>query len=126
MQEICIEALIPYADEGLLFEGFAVYPTKKKQHVIILCHAWKGRDEFICEKTRLIASLGYIGFAIDMYGKGVLGTSKEECAALKKSFLKDRKLLQKRILKGFKVAKNLPYVDSNQIAVVLGYRTRNC
>jgi dienelactone hydrolase len=113
------EAFIPYTDGEVPLEGFAAYPSKqKKSPIIILCHAWKGRDDFICEKARLLASWGYIGFALDMYGKGRLGTSKEENTALKKPFLDDRKLLQKRVLKAFDIACQLQLADSSKIAVL--------
>lgn len=85
---------------------------------MILCHAWRGRDPFVEENSKLIASWGYAAVAIDMYGKGVLGKTKEECAALKKPFMEDRELLQKRALKGFETASSLPYVDPNRIAVL--------
>ncbi len=101
-------------------EAFAAYPSKERRPAVILCHAWRGRDEFICEKARAIADLGYVGFAIDMYGKGILGKSKEENAALKKPFMEDRQLLLSRMLEGFEVARSLPYVDSKKMAV-LGY-----
>ncbi|MBS0620846.1 MAG: dienelactone hydrolase family protein [Verrucomicrobia bacterium] len=99
-------------------EGFTAYPLQKRAPLVILCHAWKGRDEFICEQARLIASWGYVGFALDMYGKGVLGKSKEENTELKKPFLDDRRLLQSRILKALEVSSQLPYVDPQQIAVL--------
>ncbi|MCF6173617.1 MAG: hypothetical protein L3J44_07560, partial [Campylobacteraceae bacterium] len=37
---------------------------------------------FVEEKALKIAELGYFAFAVDMYGKGVLGQSNEECAGL--------------------------------------------
>ncbi len=113
-------ATLPYHDDGVELEGFVAYPDKKRRPLVLLCHAWKGRDDFICEKAQAIAQLGYVGFALDMYGKGVLGKSKEENALLKKPFMDDRKLLQKRLLKAYETACRLPYVDPNQIAV-LGY-----
>ena len=85
---------------------------------MILCHAWRGRDEFICEKTREIAQKGYAGFALDMYGKGVLGKSREENAQLKKPFFGDANLLQKRVLKGYEIASRLSHVDAEKIAVL--------
>ncbi len=113
-----IETFIPYLDHETALEGFVAYPSQKKHPTVILCHAWKGRDDFICEKARLIANWGFTGFALDMYGKDVLGMSKEENAALKKPFLEDRKFLQRRLLKAFEVASQLPYVDSGRIAVL--------
>jgi dienelactone hydrolase len=65
-----------------------------------------------------MAHWGYVGFAIDMYGNGVLGQSKEENAALKKPFMEDRQLLQRRLLKGYEAACALPYIDMNCIAVL--------
>ncbi len=109
---------IPYADDETQLEGFLAYPAEEKRPLVILCHAWRGRDDFICEKAELIAGLGYVGIALDMYGKGILGHSKEENAALKKPFIEDRSFLQKRLLKGFEMAKALPYVDSTRIAVL--------
>ena len=121
------EILVPYTDGDTYLEGFAAYPrlttemanTRGKYPLVILCHAWKGRDDFICEKAKLLASWGYIGCALDMYGKGILGKSKEEeNARLKHPFLENRKLLQQRILKGFEMAKQLPRVEIQDIAVL--------
>jgi len=109
---------LSYTDDGHPLEAFIAYPSKQKRPLVILCHAWNGRDPFICEKAELIASWGYVGVAIDMYGKGILGKSKEENAELKKPFLEDRLFLQKRLLKGYEAACSLPYVDSSRIAVL--------
>jgi dienelactone hydrolase len=109
---------ISYLDEKSLLEGFAAYPSKKKSPLVILCHAWGGRDALICEKAKSLAALGYVGFALDMYGKGISGNSKEENAALKRPFLKDRAFLKKRVLRGFEVASSLSYVDAARIAVL--------
>lgn len=112
--------LVPYTDNETSLEGFVAYPSSKKRPLVVLCHAWNGRSSFICEKAEAIAKLGYVGFALDMYGKGVLGTSKEENLALKTPFLKDRHLLQRRLLAGFHTALELPYVDKTQ-AATLGF-----
>lgn len=109
---------IPYHDKGTKLEGFVAYPSEEKRPVVILCHAWKGRDEFICEKAITIAEWGYVGFALDMYGKGILGKSKEENAALKKPFMEDRQLLLNRVIRGFEMACSLPYVDSKRVAIL--------
>ncbi len=95
---------IPYQDQGVDLEAFVAYPTVKKRPVVILCHAWKGKDDFICEKAKAIAEWGYVGFALDMYGKGVLGKSKEENTALKKPFMENRQLLLNRVIEGFNLA----------------------
>jgi dienelactone hydrolase len=109
---------VAYSDQGVELEAFVACPKKIKSPLVLLCHAWRGRDEFICEKASLIAKQGYVGFALDMYGRGIVGQSKPENAALKKPFMQDRHLLQRRVMKALEVASHLPYVDSKRIAVV--------
>jgi dienelactone hydrolase len=109
---------IPYAHDHVALEGFAAYPAEPNRPLVILCHAWRGRDEFICEKAKLIASLGYVGFALDVYGKGVLGSSPQENSALKKPFLEDRAFLQQRLNAGIKAARQLENTDQTRIAVL--------
>lgn len=111
-------AEIPYRDNGVDLEAFVAHPKGGKHPLVILCHAWKGRDEFICEKAQMIAKRGYVGFALDMYGRGTLGKSKEENAALKKPFIQDRHLLQRRVVKALEVSSHLPYVDSKRVAAI--------
>jgi dienelactone hydrolase len=111
---------IVYQDGKVELEGLAAHPEGGRRPLVILCHAWKGRDEFICEKAQMIAKLGYVGFALDMYGRGILGKTKEENEDFKKPFIQDRSILQTRVLKALEVSSCLPYVDSKQIAVI-GY-----
>lgn len=111
---------IPYFDQGVELEAFAARQDLKKRPLVFLCHPWAGKNEFICEKAKRIAELGFIGFANDMYGKGVVGKSSAENAALKKPFLDDRHLLQRRLLKGFETALSLDSIDPHRI-VALGY-----
>lgn len=110
--------VVSYQDNGVDLEGYVACPNEEKHPLVILCHAWKGRDDFICEKARMIANQGYVGFALDMYGKGILGHSKEENAALKKPFIQDRHLLQRRVVKGLDVASRLPYVDPQKVVAI--------
>ena|SRR5579885_2695879 len=111
---------ISYDDTGVQLEAYAVYPDEKKRPAVILCHAWRGLDDFIRDKAETIARWGYVSFAIDMYGKGVLGKDKKECAALKKPFIEDRMLLLRRVTKGYETATMFSPIDTSRMAV-LGY-----
>lgn len=110
--------LIAYQDGECQLEGFLSYKYEKKRPLVILCHAWKGRDDFICEKAKQMAEVGYVGFALDVYGRGILGKDREECITLKKPFIEDRYLLQKRLLAGYHRACSHPCVDTSRIAIL--------
>jgi len=83
---------------------------------VLVSHAWAGRGEFEENKAAQLAELGYVGFAIDLYGKGVRGTSPEENGALMQPFLDDRVILQSRLSLALGVLKKQKEVDSARVA----------
>ncbi|AAO90632.2 dienelactone hydrolase family protein [Coxiella burnetii] len=113
---------IDYRDGDAVLQAYVAYDktTKEKRPLVLIAHAWAGRDEFVEEKARQLAELGYVGFAMDIYGKGVLGASKEENGRLMKPFMDDRKMLRHRLLAALETAKTLTVADENKIAA-MGY-----
>lgn len=111
---------VEYFDLNTRLEGYLAYDDQASSPLpaVLIAHAWGGRDEFVCEKARELARLGYAGFALDMYGKGVFGESNEENAALMKPFMDDRSLLQRRITAGLNALRALDPVDPAQIAAM--------
>jgi len=110
---------IDYSHEGKDLEAFIAFDeTKEKAPGILIFHAWKGRDDFVLEKAKWLSSLGYVGIALDIYGKGVLGSSPDENAKLMQPFMDDRKFLLSRMESGLKVSMNHPRVDKQKIGAV--------
>ena len=85
---------------------------------VIINHAWGGLDGFAEDKAIQMAALGYVGFALDNYGDGILPASDEAKAAKMSTLTDDRKILQKRLKAGFKAAAELPMIDENYMAAV--------
>ena len=100
------EQYIEYRDGEALLEGFLCYDEAQPgpRPAVLICHAWGGRDDFVERKARRLAWQGYACFALDNYGKGKRGTTPEECSALMTPFMKDRKLLLKRLQAGLATA----------------------
>jgi len=109
-----------YQDDAVQLEAFIAYDDllAGSRPAVLINHAWAGRDAFVEQKAVRLAELGYVGFALDMYGKGVLGGSVEENAALMQPFIDDRSLLQKRILAALSEVRQLSMVDSGKIAAI--------
>lgn len=109
-----------YQDDAVQLEAFIAYDdaVAGRRPAVLINHAWRGRDAFVEQKAVRMAELGYVGFALDMYGKGVLGNSVEENAALMQPFIDDRTMLQKRIFAALAEVKELPWVDSGKIAAI--------
>lgn len=112
--------LIEYRDGDTLLEGYLAKgkPSSSKKPAVIVVHDWSGKNDFACRKADALAELGYIGFALDMYGKGIIGNTKEEKSALIQPLMQDRYQLQQRILAAFNTVKKIPDVDPHKIAAI--------
>lgn len=103
--------------DGKTFEALVAHNGKPAPGVLVF-HAWAGRSPFENGKAELLAGLGYTGIACDLYGKGVLGTSKEENEALMTPLASDRPKLQKLLHDNIAMAKSLPEVDGDKLAAI--------
>ena len=112
---------LEYSHDGTTLEAFIAKPEGDGPFpTVLICHAWAGRADHEEEVAKKLASLGYVGVALDVYGKGVLGQNTEECNALMTPFVEDRARLQDRLKAGLAAAASLPFVDSEKV-VVSGY-----
>ncbi len=114
------ERLVQYEHKGTLLEGFLAYDDANPEPgpTVMISHAWAGRDEFACDKARWVASLGYTGFALDLYGKDVRGNSPEENTRLMQPFMQDRAFLQSRMQASLEILVSLPEVDADKVAAM--------
>lgn len=112
-----------YEDGSRLLEGYLAYhDTGKPKPAVMVAHDWSGRREFACKAAERVADMGYVGFALDMYGKGIVGADgdTEKNGALMSPFAKDRALLRRRINTALSVVRQLPQVDATRVAA-MGY-----
>ena len=111
-----------YYDGDLTCKAFVAHDDAISQPkpCVLIVHDWRGRTEFFCEKAKQLAALGYVGFAVDMYGEGQIGHTIEERMALLSPLKDNRKHLKNRILAAFSTAQTLATVDPTNIAAI-GY-----
>lgn len=110
---------ITYQADNQSMEGYVAQPnTPEKKPLVLIAHDWTGRNEFACKKAEKIAELGYVGFAMDLYGQGKLGQDNDEKMQLMKPLMDDRSLLLKRLLAALETAKKIEGVDTNRIAAM--------
>ncbi len=111
---------VEYVVDGKTFEGYLAWDdaVRGKRPAVAVAHAWAGRSPFEEEKARKLAELGYVGFALDVYGKGVLGKTREENAALMTPLVQNRTMLQQRLMGGIATLMVQPEVDAERIAAI--------
>jgi dienelactone hydrolase len=111
---------VEYRYEGKVFEGVLAVDnrTSGKRPLVLVSHAWAGCTDFEIGKAKKLAELGYAGFAIDLYGKGVVGNSTEENQKLMTPLVSDRPGLQARLLNVLEVGRALPETNAAKIAAI--------
>lgn len=100
--------------------GYLAYDDKveKRRPAVLVVHDWSGRNEFACKKAEMLAKMGYVGFAIDMYGQGRTGKTIDEKKALMQPLTNDRRLLRERIRAALDALMTMDEVDHHRIAAI--------
>jgi dienelactone hydrolase len=116
------DRLIDYSHGATALEGYLAWDdiTTAPRAGVLIVHAWAGRSPFEEEVARKLAGLGYVGLAMDVYGKGVLGSSPDENGRLMQPFLDDRAMLQQRLAVGLETLRAQGEVDASRVAAT-GY-----
>jgi dienelactone hydrolase len=112
---------IDYQDGETVLEAYVAYEESAQQKPLVLvAHDWTGRRELACKAADELARRGYVGFALDVYGKAVFGKDgdTEGNAALMEPFARDRKLLRRRMKAALVAGRNVPQVDASRVAAM--------
>lgn len=115
---------VDYEHDGTALQGMLATPDTgngktggSTRPAVMICHAWAGRSAFENAFAEKMAAWGYAGFAIDLYGKGVLGASREENQSLIEPFMTDRDFLKRRLLHALDCARAQDEIDPQEIVV---------
>ncbi|HEY2048362.1 MAG TPA: dienelactone hydrolase family protein [Caulobacteraceae bacterium] len=109
---------VDYSLAGKTCQGLLVSHDAGPRPTVLVFHAWEGRTEAMGQFAERIASLGYNAFAGDIYGKGVIGSTTEECQALMNPLVGDRAKLREMLLGVVTAAVAQPEVDAGRVAAI--------
>lgn len=115
---IRIRTLTYQADGATLEAVIALPDIEGPRPAVLVAHQWGGRDAFSEGHAEGLAQAGYVGIAIDMYGKGVSGTSIEENSALMTPFMENRAKVRTRMEAALAMARQQPEVDPLRVAAI--------
>ncbi|MCE1165926.1 MAG: dienelactone hydrolase family protein [Bacteroidetes bacterium] len=113
---------VTYKDGDITLEGYIAYDesVKDRMPAVIIVHDWMGVGPFVKEKAESIAKLGYVGFAVDIYGIDSRPKDTQEAGKLAGTFKNDRTLMRRRINLAFDELSKKSFVNTDKIAV-MGY-----
>jgi dienelactone hydrolase len=87
---------------------------------ILVVHEAPGRDDHVKRRAEMLAGLGYVALAADLYGGGVVGKGPDEAFALMGPLREDPDLLRGRVRAGLDALAAVPGVDRGQLGAI-GY-----
>ena len=111
---------VNYQAKNIDLKGYVAFPDADNAPLVLIAHTWAGKDEFVHQRAEDLAALGYVGFAVDMYGNGRVGADTAENESLMTPLVSDRDMLKDRIVSALNYGKSLPGVDSSRAAAI-GY-----
>ena len=92
----------------------------KQLPVVLIVHEWWGISDYTRNRARQLADMGYLAFAIDMYGEGKTAETPEEAGKLAAPFYEGVRVSQPRFEAALAKIKTYPNADTNHIAAI-GY-----
>lgn len=113
---------IEYKQGDTILEGYLAWDdTKKtKRPGVLVVHEWTGINSHIKQRAEMLAKLGYVAFAADIYGKGIRPSDQPEAAKTAGIYKNDRSLMRARARAGLDELKKQKLVNPQQIAAI-GY-----
>ncbi|MGE0472660.1 MAG: dienelactone hydrolase family protein [Nitrospirales bacterium] len=113
---------IPYKHGEIELEGGLAWDDSitGKRPGILVVHEWWGLNDYARKRAEQLAALGYVAFAVDMYGKGKVTDHGDQASQWAKEVTTNVSVWQARALEGLKVLEAHPQVNPQKLAAI-GY-----
>ena len=113
---------VEYKQGETVLEGYLVYDDaiKGQRPGVLVIHQWLGLTDNEKMRANMLAEMGYIAFAIDIYGKGIRPKESSAAGAEAGKYRKDLPLFRERINAGLQTLLKNSNVDPKRVAAI-GY-----
>ncbi len=110
---------VAYEHAGLQLEGWLAYDdsVKAPRPGVLLVHEWWGLNDYVRGRAEQLASMGYVAFALDMYGQGVLTDDAKKAGELAGQFY-GKPLMAERARAGLEQLLKTGMVAEGKVAAI--------
>lgn len=117
-----VTEMIRYEHEGVRLRGVLVYNREQqgRRPAILVCHEWWGLNDYAVRRARMLAELGYVAFALDMYGEDIQTDDPNRAAQLAGAVMGRSEVVRGRAAAGLAVLARHERVDATRLGV-MGY-----
>ena len=114
---------VDYQVAGVKLQGYLAYHQSQSaspKPAVLVVHEWWGHNAYARKRAEMLAELGYVAFALDMYGDNKLAQHPDDARKFMQEALSNKPMLKKRFLAALNYVKRLDNVDKQSIAAI-GY-----
>lgn len=117
-----VQQQMTYKQGDTPLEGYLVYDDaiQGQRPGVVVVHDWSGLGDYARMRADMLAQLGYVALAIDIYGAGVRPATQEDRAKEAGKYRADVALMRARAAAGFEQLRLQKSVDPSRIAAI-GY-----
>ncbi len=113
---------ISYEADGITMQGYLAldaHGTEKKPGVLVV-HEWWGHNDYARRRADMLAELGYVALAVDMYGDGQTAEHPKDAGKFAGAVFQNLEGAKARFEKALETLKAQAQVDPENIAAI-GY-----
>jgi len=111
---------VEYKLDGAVGKGYLAYDDRvwSRRPGVLVVHEWWGLNDFARQQADKLAGLGYLAFAADMYGNGLVTKDPQEAATLANALRGDKPRLRARAQAALQVLADQPKVDRSRLGAI--------
>ncbi len=113
---------ITYYDGSTPLKGYIAYDeslTGKRPGILVI-HEWWGNNDYSRMRANMLAELGYVAMAVDMYGNGLLLDNPQDAQNTANQFYTNPALMKQRMMVAYNTLIADSLVNAERIAAI-GY-----
>lgn len=113
---------VTYSTESTEMIGYVAYDASQpdKRPGILVVHEWWGQNDYVRSRAEMLAELGYVALAVDMYGDGATADHPEDAMGFSSAVMQNMDESKARFEAAFAHLAAHPMVDPERISAV-GY-----
>ena len=116
------EETVTYSIDSLNMNNYLAFDenVEGKRPGVLVIHEWWGLNDYTKRRAKMLAELGYVAMAVDMYGNGRIGTDPGAAQNLAMPYYQHPDMAKKIFDRAVEELKKNPNVDQTKMAGI-GY-----
>lgn len=113
---------VEYRSGETILKGYLAEDTamQGKRPAVLVVHEWWGQNDYARNRARMLAGLGYVALAVDMFGDGKTAAHPDDAGKFAGEVMKNKTMGEARFNAAIDLVRKQSAVDPERIAAI-GY-----